>query len=150
MAQAISAESLQMPYFMPSHTSSEASFVPLLNSYLECEKGVRKTEATRLFRRIAATTSRPWGKLRAELIPDSSWKRAGKLLGPQASQTTARLAHILNLATSIWQREEDALAWLHRAHPELQGAAPWSLLRTESGGRAVEALLAALEYGFPV
>jgi uncharacterized protein (DUF2384 family) len=33
---------------------------------------------------------------------------------------------------------------------ELDGVTPYSLIRTEAGGRVVEALLAAIEYGFPV
>jgi uncharacterized protein (DUF2384 family) len=33
---------------------------------------------------------------------------------------------------------------------ELGQASPYALLNTESGGRRVENLLAALEYGFPV
>lgn len=117
---------------------------------LEAEKGISKANASTLFRRIAATSPLPMGKLRAELIPDSSWKRAGKTLGPQASQTAARLDHILSFATQVWGDETAATGWLNRPHPELQGATPISLLRTEAGGRAVEAILGALEYGFPV
>ena len=35
-------------------------------------------------------------------------------------------------------------------HPELDGASPFSLIRTESGGRTVESLLVALDQGFPL
>jgi putative toxin-antitoxin system antitoxin component (TIGR02293 family) len=117
---------------------------------LEAERGFAKAEATHLFARVAATSPLPTGKLRAELIPDSSWKRARKTLGPQASQTAARLSHILAIAERIWGNEKDATAWLNSPHPELEGATPISLLRTEAGGRAIEALLGALEFGFPV
>lgn len=116
---------------------------------LEAEKGISKANASRLFERVAATSPLPMGKLRAELIPDSSWKRAGKTLGPQASQTAARLDHILAFATQVWGDEKAATSWLNRPHSELEGATPISLLRTEAGGRAVEAILGALEYGFP-
>jgi putative toxin-antitoxin system antitoxin component (TIGR02293 family) len=115
----------------------------------EAHRGFSKADASRLFQRVATTSTLPAGKLRAELIPDSSWKRAGKTLGPQASQTTARLSHILSIAERIWGTEKDATEWLNGSHPELQGATPISLLRTEAGGRAVEALLGALEFGFP-
>jgi putative toxin-antitoxin system antitoxin component (TIGR02293 family) len=117
---------------------------------LEAEKGISKDDASRLFERVAVSSPLPIGKLRAELIPDSSWKRAGKTLGQQASQTTARLRHVLSLAERIWGNEADATEWLNNPHAELQGATPLSLLRTEAGGRAVEALLGALEFGFPV
>lgn len=122
----------------------------LLAGALQAEHGIPKSDASHLFRRVAATSSRPLGKVRAELIPDSTWKRSGKTLGPQASQTTARLSHVLELAERVWGNEKDATEWLNSPHPELEGATPFSLLKTEAGGRAVAALLAALEFGFPV
>ena len=117
---------------------------------LEAEHGFAKADATHLFARVAATSPLPTGKLRAGLIPDSSWKRARKTLGPQASQTAARLSHILAIAERIWGNEKEATEWLNAPHAELEGSTPISMLRTEAGGRAIEALLAALEFGFPV
>jgi len=114
------------------------------------EKGISKRRADRLFCRLAAASPLPMGKLRAQLIPDSTWKRAGKTLGPQASQTVARLEHVLSFAEQVWGNEADALEWLTNQHMELHGATPFSKLKTEAGGRAVEWILAALEYGFPV
>jgi len=122
----------------------------LVGLSLKAHRGIPKAEASQLFRRIAATSSLPLGTLRAELISDSSWKRAGQRLGPQASQTAARLMHILSLAERVWGNKTDATEWLNGPHPELRGATPLSLLKTEAGGRAVEALLGALEFGFPV
>lgn len=127
-----------------------ASVQSHMRAYIQAEEGIPKADASLLFKRVACNSSLPAGKLRAKLIPDSSWKRAGKRLGPQASQTTARVNHVLSVAESIWGNEADATAWLNTPHPELQGATPLSLLKTEAGGRAVETLLAALEYGFPV
>jgi len=75
--------------------------------------GVPKPVATQIFRKLAGAAGLAPGKLRAQLIPDSTWKRAGKILGPSASQTVSRLASALFVA-------------------------------------AVENLLAALEYGYPV
>ncbi len=122
----------------------------LVAQAFQSEKGLAKTQASRLFERVAATSSLPVGKVRSELIPDASWKRARTVLGPQASQTTARLNHVLTMAERVWGNEVDATTWLNSPHPELQEATPLSLLRTEAGGRAVEALLGALEFGFPV
>src|SRR5215469_14814092 len=110
----------------------------LVAAALEAERGISKSHASRLFQRVAARSAQPLGKVRAELIPDSSWKRAGKTLGPQASQTTARLDHVLELAGRVWGNETDAAEWLNSPHPELDGATPFSLLKTEAGGRAVE------------
>ncbi len=113
-------------------------------------RGIAKSEAAKLIGKIAAVTSMPLGRVRAELIPDSTWKRAGKTLGPQASQTTARLRRVFEFAQRIWGSERDASEWLAAPHMELEGSSPYSMLRTEAGGRVVEALLAAIEYGFPV
>jgi putative toxin-antitoxin system antitoxin component (TIGR02293 family) len=135
----------------PAKSGSRSGSVRrLVGIAFEATEGLSKASASQLFERVAATSPLPTGKLRAELIPDSSWKRAGKILGPQASQTTARLGHILTVAERIWGNEKDATEWLNSPHPELQGVTPLSLLKTEAGGRAVEALLAALEFGFPV
>ena len=122
----------------------------LVSLALKAHQGIPKAEASQFFRRVAATSGLPLGKMRAELIPDSSWKRAGLRLGPQASQTAARLIHVLSVAEQVWGNETDATEWLNSPHPELHGASPLSLLKTEAGGRAVEALLGALEFGFPV
>ena len=108
-----------------------------------------KAEALKLLHKFAVRSVVPLGRLRAELIPDSSWKRAGDVLRPTASQTIARLASALSFATRTWQNEPDAIDWLLGPHMELGGATPFSMLRTESGGRAVESVMAALEYGFP-
>jgi putative toxin-antitoxin system antitoxin component (TIGR02293 family) len=114
------------------------------------ERGIAKSDAEKMIGRIAAATSVPMGRVRAELIPDSSWKRAGKVLGPQASQTAARLSRVFAFAEQVWGNEKDAADWMNRPHMELGGATPYSMLRTEAGGYAVESVLAALEYGFPV
>jgi putative toxin-antitoxin system antitoxin component (TIGR02293 family) len=129
---------------------SASSTRSLVGTAFAAEKGLPKADASHLFRRVAATSALPAGKLRAELIPDSSWKRARKTLGPQASQTAARLNHVLSIAERVWGSEVDATEWLNSPHPELQGATPLSMLRTEAGGRAIEALLGALDFGFPV
>jgi putative toxin-antitoxin system antitoxin component (TIGR02293 family) len=112
--------------------------------------GVRKTVAEKLFRKLASESGFAVGKIRMQLIPDSTWKRAGEVLGPSASQTVSRLANALFVAERIWQNEADAIRFLLRPHVELGQVSPYSVLNTESGGRAVENLLAALEFGFPV
>jgi len=132
----------------PSRVSDVSSSI--IQMALHAERGFPKASADQLFRRVAAASSLPAGKVRAELIPDSSWKRARKRLGPQASQTAARVRHILTIAERVWGNEKDALEWLNSPHMELQGATPLSFLKTEAGGRAIEHLLGALEYGFPV
>ena len=109
---------------------------------------VRKSTATQMFRQVAAGSAVPAGKLRALVIPDSTWKRSKDKLSPSASQAAARVAHILSVAESVWGNHNDAVEWLNSPHAELANATPYSLLRTESGGRTVESLLVALDSGF--
>jgi putative toxin-antitoxin system antitoxin component (TIGR02293 family) len=116
----------------------------------EGSHGVPKAWAEQLFRRLSNVGGEVVGKLRMQLIPDSTWKRAGEVLGPSASETVFRLANALTVAERIWRSEAEAIRFLLRPHVELGQAAPYALLNTESGGRRVENLLAALEYGFPV
>lgn len=146
--------SQEQPAHRPGRTrrrsKNSRSVRDLVGLSLAAQKGISKDSAAHLFERVAASSPLPTGKLRANLIPDSTWKRAGKTLGPQASQTVARIEHILSFATSIWEDERAAIRWLNRPHMELRGDAPISLLGTEAGGRAVESVLAALQYGFPV
>ena len=85
--------------------SSVQSLVALTRN---AHRGIAKSEAAKLINKIASVTTLPLGKVRAELIPDSTWKRAGKTLGPQASQTTARLNHVFEFAQRIWGNERDA------------------------------------------
>jgi putative toxin-antitoxin system antitoxin component (TIGR02293 family) len=138
----------------PGRTRRRSANSGLVNDLIglsfAAQKGISKASAAHLFERVAASSPLPMGKLRAKLIPDSTWKRSGKTLGPQASQTVARIKHILSFATSIWEDEAAAIRWLNRPHMELRGEAPIFLLGTEAGGRAVESVLAALQYGFPV
>jgi putative toxin-antitoxin system antitoxin component (TIGR02293 family) len=121
-----------------------------IRAAFSADHGIAKSDAARLFQTAGGNSAVALGKLRAELIPDSSWKRAGKTLGPQASQTAARLGYILSFAERVWGNQPDATEWLNTPHAELRGATPYSMLKTEAGGRAVEALLGALEFGFPV
>jgi len=69
--------------------------------------------------------------------------------GPRAGMAATRLKRIQRTAERVWSGEADATAWLNSPDPELRGATPLSLLKTKAGIRAVEALLAALEFGFP-
>jgi putative toxin-antitoxin system antitoxin component (TIGR02293 family) len=60
---------------------------------------------------------------------------------PNTRQTAARFDRILFFAQRVWGNEADATEWLNNPHPELQGATPLSLLKTEVGSRMVETLL---------
>ncbi len=134
----------------PAKRIGAKSLEMLVHAPNAAAQGVAKTAAAQLFQKFADASEQAAGRLRNQLIPDSTWKRAGEILGPSASQTVSRLANALFVAERIWQNEADAIRFLLRPHIELGQASPYSLLSTESGGRTVENLLAALEFGFPV
>jgi putative toxin-antitoxin system antitoxin component (TIGR02293 family) len=69
-----------------------------------------------------------------------------------ANETTLALRRkqIQSLAVQIWADSAEAKLWLDQPHLELGGASPNSLMKTARGIRTVEALLAALDSGFPV
>jgi putative toxin-antitoxin system antitoxin component (TIGR02293 family) len=68
----------------------------------------------------------------------------------RATVSDERINLVRAFAQRVWENDADAEEWLNRRHLELQDATPISLLGTEEGCRRVEAVLAALEYGFPV
>lgn len=115
----------------------------------EADHGISKARALLLFKKIAAYSLLPTGKLRAQVIPESSWKRAGETLGTTASQTVARIERILAYANTIFIDEENSIEWLNGKHWELNRVTPFSLLGTEAGGQAVEYILVAADHGFP-
>lgn len=113
-------------------------------------QGYSKAKAERLLERVAAISGLSVARLRAQLIPPSSWNRAGQDLGPRAAQTMARVSRTLARAEHVWESQSDAAKWLSRPHQELDGATPYSMLKTEEGALAVEALLSALDSGVGV
>jgi putative toxin-antitoxin system antitoxin component (TIGR02293 family) len=70
--------------------------------------------------------------------------------GSKVIPLSLRVSRIRTEAKRVWGNAADAAEWLNHPHCELGGATPISLVRTETGVRTVEALLAALGSGFPV
>ncbi len=67
-----------------------------------------------------------------------------------AESNALQAQRVSEFALRVWGNAEDARRWLNRPHMELGGKTPNSLLNSNEGIEAVEALLAALEFGFPV
>jgi uncharacterized protein (DUF2384 family) len=57
---------------------------------------------------------------------------------------------VLALAEAAWGDEAEALAFLDRCHPLLDGEAPLNAARTDAGARRVEQLLYDAEHGLPL
>lgn len=88
-------------------------------------------------------------KLVHAVVPKSSLSRRGTLTPAQGEQTE-RLARLFAYAQRVFGEADDARAFMHNPHPELQGRRPVDAALTELGGRAVERVLDALAYGLPV
>jgi putative toxin-antitoxin system antitoxin component (TIGR02293 family) len=88
-------------------------------------------------------------KLVHKVVPKSSLSRRGTLTPAQGEQTE-RLARLFSYAARVFGGTDDARAFMHRPHPELDGRRPVDAALTELGGRAVERVLDALAYGLPV
>jgi len=58
-----------------------------------------------------------------------------------------RVIRVLSSAEAIYGGRERALAWLRKPHARLEGRAPLSLLRTDTGSRLVEELLVQIDEG---
>ncbi len=65
----------------------------------------------------------------------------------EESDRVLRAIRVLSLAEAIYGGRERALAWLRKPHARLEGRAPLSLLKTDTGSRIVEELLVQIDEG---
>ena len=65
----------------------------------------------------------------------------------EESDRVLRAIRVLSLAESVYGTRERALAWLRKPHARLDGRAPLSLLKTDTGSRIVEELLVQIDEG---
>ena len=63
------------------------------------------------------------------------------------SDCAARVARGLVLAERTFGNRDNAHRWLHRRLGSLGGHAPMDLIRTDTGARVVESLLASIAWG---
>jgi putative toxin-antitoxin system antitoxin component (TIGR02293 family) len=80
------------------------------------------------------------------VVPEATYKRR-RVLSPEASERTERLARIVVTAEYVWDDPELARRFLHEPHPMLEGHSPLSVARTELGAKRVEGLLWRLFHG---
>ncbi len=84
------------------------------------------------------------------IVPKTTLARRTGRLTREESERTERLGRLFALAAATLGSEEDARRFMRRPHPELENRPPLEACLTELGGRRVEAILHALEYGLPV
>jgi putative toxin-antitoxin system antitoxin component (TIGR02293 family) len=74
-------------------------------------------------------------------------RRKGGRLEPQESERFMRLVRLVSQATDVLGTREKALRWLEAPNRALEGSTPMSLLDTDVGTQAAEAVLTRIEYG---
>jgi putative toxin-antitoxin system antitoxin component (TIGR02293 family) len=99
--------------------------------------------------RLIETDSAKANELAFSVVPKSSLSRRATLT-PEQSEKTERLARLFALSETVFGDGAAARAFLHRPHPELAGKTPLDSAATELGGRRVETILNAIEFGLPV
>jgi putative toxin-antitoxin system antitoxin component (TIGR02293 family) len=65
----------------------------------------------------------------------------------EESDRVLRVIRVLSLTESIYGSRQRALEWLRKPHARLDGRAPFSLLKTDTGSRIVEELLIQIDEG---
>lgn len=65
----------------------------------------------------------------------------------EESDRVMRAVRVLSLAESVYGNRERVLAWIRKPHARLDGRAPLSLLKTDTGSRIVEELFVQIDEG---
>lgn len=90
------------------------------------------------------------GEIDAIIIPQRTLQHRRsrrEKLTVEESDRVLRAIRVLSLAESIYGSRERALAWLRKPNARLDGRAPLSLLKTDTGSRIVEELLVQIDEG---
>ncbi len=77
----------------------------------------------------------------------SRWRKSEDVLDKVASDRLYRIMRVVKLAAVVFEGRDAGLRWLRRPQVGLGGKVPLELLDTEPGFKAVENLLAQIEYG---
>ena len=91
------------------------------------------------FAAILGTSSRNWSRVRKS--------RNGVVLNPVESDRFSRVHQVLEHASTVFDTDDQAVAWLSLPNRALSGDTPLALLDTDAGVRAVDAALTRLEHG---
>jgi putative toxin-antitoxin system antitoxin component (TIGR02293 family) len=74
-------------------------------------------------------------------------RRKGGRLEPNEGERLMRLVRLVEQATDVLGDQAKALRWMTLPNRALEGATPMSLLDTDIGTQAAEAVLTRIEYG---
>jgi putative toxin-antitoxin system antitoxin component (TIGR02293 family) len=79
--------------------------------------------------------------------PRTLARRKGGRLDPQESERLLRLVRLVARSTDVLGNRGKAMHWLSASNRALEGAVPLSLLDTDIGTQAIEAVLLRIEHG---
>lgn len=113
------------------------------------ENGLPIEALDRAVRHVAGTGPEAT-ELRHRIVPKTTLQRRGERLNAEESQRLERLARMTALAEEVWENPALAHEFLTSRQPQLDGARPVDLSRSDLGTRQVEELLFKLEYSLPV
>ena len=88
-------------------------------------------------------------ELQYGIVPKATLHRRRTRLSPEESERLERLARVTAMAESVWEDKALAHEFLTSPQPQLGGARPVELVRSDLGSRQVEQLLNGLEYALP-
>lgn len=71
----------------------------------------------------------------------------GQLLPIHSAESVLRLLELGQMAADTFETEDEASAWLRRAHPVLEGDSPLEAAKTSFGAQRVKDILIAIRYG---
>lgn len=117
------------------------------------EQFERQVEAGLLKASLGKVARHVYGKsldaaaLMLRIMPAATFHRRGDELKPHEGARVERLARVIATAEHVWDRAEDARAFLSTGHAMLGGKRPIEVALTELGARRVESLLWSLFHG---
>src|SRR5205809_129072 len=110
--------------------------------------GVRVRTLDRLAEHVAGYAAAA-AELKYGIVPKATLHRRRTRLSPEESERLERLARVTAMAESVWEDKALAHEFLTSPQPQLGGARPVELVRSDLGSRQVEQLLNGLEYALP-
>lgn len=112
------------------------------------EQGLPTGTLDRVSRAVAPADARFKHRIVARATLARRRTREGDRLSAEESGRLARVAGLWAMAMDVWGGEEEARAFLFRAHPLLEGRPPIDVvLGSDLGARLVEDILGRLRHG---
>ncbi len=111
------------------------------------ERGLPRTALRHVAEQLAGSDKSKIVRLEWGVVPRTTLERREKLLSPQESERTERVARLFVHARRALGTEAEAREFMTTPHPLLDGRSPMDTAKSDLGTRRAEQILNALEYG---